>query len=400
MGSARSDARGSSGEIAVSDNDWRNPLTDAFIASAATAGINHNPNYNDGLQGGSGYYQRFIHRGWRVSSSSALRAALRRVDVRVETKALRVIVEGGAAGAVLVECGDQQETIRASGEIIVCAETLNTPHLLQLSGIGPPDLLAGLGLPCVVASPGVGRNLQDHYSVRVVAAVRGKGAINQKGRGISAAVELLRWLCGKPSILAVSPAIAYAFASTVPGNMRPDVQCFFSPAGYRQGYNSLDREPSVTCGVYPLRPMSRGFVEAMSPDHRTAPRIQPNYLDHPEDQATLLRATGLARRIFEASPMRRHVVNELDPGPNVTRDDEILDYARRFGTSSVHLVGTARMGPADDRSAVVDNCLRVRGCERLRVADASIMPKLISGNTAAPTLMIAERAASLIGQAT
>jgi choline dehydrogenase len=247
------------------------------------------------------------------------------------------------------------------------------------------------------ASPGVGENLQDHYSPRVIVRVRNAATLNELARGPRLALEALKWAAGRPSILALGVALAHAFCRSDPTLDSPDVVVMFTPGSYKGGVlGNLDDFPGVTCGGWQLRPRSRGFVRARSADPFQFPAIQPNYLADERDQATALWALKMARRIMATEPMARHVVAEQAPGPAVTGDDELLDYARRTGTTTAHLVGTCRMGPDDDTGAVVDAQLRVRGVQSLRVVDASVMPAITSGNTNAPTLAIAEKAADLI----
>lgn len=393
--------RGREGPLPVTDIDWFHPLCEAFIAGAQTLGIPRNPDYNGAAQAGVGYFQRTIHRGRRVSTATShLRAARSRssLDVRTNTLVTRLLFEGSRA--VGVSCTDgsgRSREFRARREVIVATGALNTPKLLQISGLGPGALLQRLGVPVVRDLPGVGENLTDHFSVRLVARAKGVATINELSRGPRLWAQIARWLLGRPSILALSPSLVHFFCHSRDGLDRPDLQGVFAPASYREGYvGVLDRYPGLTAGVWKHRPASVGTVRAASPDARAAPEIQANYLSHPEDQRDMIAGVRLARRLLQTAPLAPFVDGETLPGPQVERDDEILDFIRRFGVSSYHVNGTAKMGPASDPLAVVDARLRVHGVERLRVVDASVMPAMPSANICAATMMVAEKAADLI----
>jgi len=403
IGEADPHWRGTEGPVGVTDSDWRNPLCDAFIAAAHALGVPVNPDTNGSRQDGAGYYQRNIVRGRRVSAARAWLDPVRShpaLAIRTGAHATALILEDRRAVGVRYALEDDRGTpreVRARAEVIVCAGAVGSPRLLQLSGIGPPALLASIGVPVRHASPGVGENLQDHFSPRVIARVRGAPTLNELARGPRLALEALKWVAGRPSILGLGVALAHAFCRSDPALASPDVVVMFTPGSYKGGVlGNLDDFPGVTCGGWQLRPHSRGFVRARSRDPFQFPAIQPNYLADERDQATTLWALKMARRIMGTEPMARHVEEELAPGPGLLDDDALLDYARHTGTTTAHLVGTCRMGPDDDPSAVVDARLRVRGARSLRVVDASVMPTITSGNTNAPTLMIAEKAADLI----
>jgi choline dehydrogenase len=269
--------------------------------------------------------------------------------------------------------------------------------LLQLSGLGPGALLQKLGVPVVYDLPGVGQNLSDHFAVRVVVGVKGKVTINELSRPPRLWGEVAKWLLGRPSILTLSPSVVHWFWHSRPGLDRPDLQGVFSPASYRQGsVGLLDKFPGMTAGLWAHRPYSRGKVEARSPDPFADPLIHANYLSDERDRATLVAGMRLARRLLQTPELAAISLGESLPGSQVQSDDELLDYAKRYGASSYHVSGTVRMGPERDSSAVVDDQLRVRGVEGLRVVDASIMPTIPSANTCAATMMIAEKAADMI----
>lgn len=389
------------GAFGLTDNDWRTQLSEAFIEAAIGTGIPRNPDYNSGSQEGVGYYQRAIECGWRNSSSSSfLGPALRRPNLKILTgaQASRIILsDRKAVGAEYVRVRDRSiGQVSARREVIVCAGAVNTPKLLQLSGIGPGGLLSGLGIAPAVDLNGVGSNLRDHFSVRLTARTDPGNTINEIAGGLKLVREFARWLLGKPGIFSITPGLVCAFARCNPSSTRPDVQCFFSAGSFAANSDRLEKHPGITCGTYALRPWSTGSVTAASPDMMVAPNIDPNYLADPRDQELTVAAVRLGKAIFASGSLRRFGVRETNPGPDIVTDEQILSHALSTGGTTHHLVGTAKMGTASDPHAVVDCQLRVHGLQSLRIADASVMPSMPSGNTMAPTLMIAEKAAGLI----
>ena len=392
--------RGRSGALPVTDTDWRHPLCEAFIRGAGELGIPRNPDYNGAQQEGTGYFQRTIENGRRVSCADAfLHPAIRRggVDLRVEALASAIALEGNRAVGVRYEQGGQARLVRARREVIVCAGTVHSPALLQRSGIGPASLLRQLQLPVASDLPGVGENLRDHFTVRMAARARGVITLNELSRGWRLGVEVAKWLAGRPSIIALSPSLVHVYWKSRPELLRGDIQVLFTPGSYKDGRAYvLDDLPGMSCGARQQRPESAGHVRLRSADPREGPAIFPNYLADARDQDVLLRAMKLSRRLMASQALAPYFAKELLPGAQVSSDDELLDFARRRGTSAYHMVGTCKMGPDDDPLAVVDGTLRVRGMEALRVADASVMPQVPSANTLAATLMVAERAADFI----
>jgi choline dehydrogenase len=392
--------RGSEGSLTVTDIDWRHPLCDAFIEGAVSIGIPRNEDYNGPSQEGVGYYQRVIYRGLRMSAARAfLHPAAKRSNIQVYTDTLaeRVEFENASAVAVQYRRGGQTKRVAARREIILCCGALNTPKLLQVSGIGPGPLLKAIGAPVHAELPGVGESLRDHYAVRMTARVKGVLTINQMTRGWRLAREALRWSVGLPSVLALSPSLVHVFARSNPVLDRPDLQLTFTPASFREGIAGLlDTYPGMTCGVWQQRPESRGYVRAVSLEAADAPKVQPNYLADPIDQRTMIDGVRLGRKLFRSAALRPFLEAETSPDPKLERDDELLDYIRRMGSTVFHLIGSCRMGPDSDPMAVVTPELKVRNVQRLRVADASIMPSMPSANTNATTYMIAEKAADLI----
>ncbi|WP_051593894.1 GMC family oxidoreductase [Bordetella hinzii] len=397
--------RGRKGELPVTDIDWIHPLCEAFIAGAVEQGLPRNPDYNGASQAGVGYFQRTINRGWRMSTARCfLRPAMSRknLTVRTHAQATQVLFEGNRAVGVAY-CDPRQpsaaRSVRANREVIVASGAINTPKLLQLSGLGPGDFLRELGIPVVRDLPGVGENLSDHYSVRVVARVRQSQTMNELVKGLNLVGQVSRWLLKRPSIMALSPSLLHYFWKSLPELDAPDLQGVFTPASYKEGYvGVLDDFPGMTAGVWQHRPQSRGQVRLRSGDPMQDPLIHANYLSHPDDQITLVRGIRLARRLLQSQALAPYFDGEALPGPMCQSDTELLDFARRYGVSSYHVNGTARMGPAGDRLAVVDPQLRVHGVQNLRVVDSSVMPSMPSANICAATMMIGNKAADLIKQ--
>jgi choline dehydrogenase len=395
--------RGRDGALAVTDIDYHHPLCEAFIEGAVQHGIPRNPDYNGATQEGINYAQRTIEKGWRVSSASALlKPAMRRPNLTVLTRAhaTSLILEGKRAVGVRYLKGGRggaARELRARREVILSGGAFNSPQLLQLSGIGPPVLLGEMGIPVVHELPGVGENLRDHYAPRFVARVRNIATVNELSRGWRLGREVANWLIGRKSILSLSPTQVYCFWRSEPTVPTSDIQMTFTPASYLEGVQGqLEREPGMTVASWQQRPESSGWVRIRSADPFAPPAIQPNYLAEPEDRRILLAAMKLARKLLASEPLRPYYDHEDFPGPDVQTDDELLDAAKARGTTTFHPMGTCRMGPATDPTAVVDDQLRVHGMEGLRVIDASIMPMMLSANLNAGTLMIGEKGADLV----
>ena len=392
--------RGREGEFVVEDLDWRHPLCEAFIEGAESIGIPRNPDYNGERQEGVGYFQRSIHRNRRMSTARAhLRPAMQRrnVDVRPHAHAARVVFEGNRAVGVEYLHGGERRVVRAAREVIVSGGAINSPQLLQLSGIGPPGLLGELAIPVRKALPGVGENLRDHYAIRTAFRVEGVRTINERARGWRLGVEVLKYFALGTGILTLQPTLVHCFWKSNEALEGADLQITFTPASYRRGVQStLDDEPGATIAVWQHRPESRGHVRVRSADPREKPLIQPNYLADEMDRQVIVDGIRLARRLMRTEPLAPFFVEEALPGDDVRNDDQILDFARGIGTTAFHVMGTCSMGPATDRQAVVDERLRVHGIEGLRVADASVMPRMTSANCNAAVLMIGEKAADLI----
>jgi choline dehydrogenase len=277
--------------------------------------------------------------------------------------------------------------------VIVSCGAIRSPHLLQLSGIGPATLLKSLNIPVVADRPAVGKNLRDHYSVRLTQRVRGIGTLNERTRGLALGAELLSYAFSGAGLLTLGASTCAAFARSSDQRTSPDLQLSFAPASFEPGTYELEREGGMTINVYQSYPDSMGTVQACSPDAAQAPAITPNYLSTPTDREALLAGLKLARHIFSMPALKKWGVQETLPGVQAQNDEQWLAYARAKGVSGYHLVGSCRMGGAD---AVVDPQLRVWGVQGLRVIDASILPTCTSGNSNAPTLMVAEKGAAML----
>jgi len=394
--------RGTKGELKVTNTPWRNPLCDAFIASAVEQGIPLNADYAGEEFSGTGYFQRIIHKGRRISASKAfLKPALAsgQVDLRTRCQVLRInLVQSRATGVDYRDASGAKRTVKARNEVLVCAGAVNSPKLLQLSGLGPGSLLRSFGIEVVRDLPGVGENLRDHFGARLVARARDVVTINQFARWPRLGVEVMRWLINRPSVLSLSPSVSYAIAPTSDDNSNTqEMRFIFTPGSYVEGkLYVLDKFPGMTLGASQLRPNSKGYVRITSADANVPPALQPNYLADEADQRAIVSALKFARKLMHSGPLSQFLVCETLPGAEIQTDEEWLDFARRRGNTGYHLVGTCRMGPESDPTSVVDAQLRVRGITGLRVIDASIMPMIPSANTFAATLAIAEKGADLI----
>ncbi len=393
--------RGTNGPLIVNNPRMLHPLSESYLQTMQGLGEQLNPDYNSGDQEGCGYYQHLMKRGRRWSAADAyLRPAMKRPNLSVRTyaQATGVEFEGRRAVGVRYKVGIQTQLARASREVILAAGAINSPQLLQLSGIGDAQLLEKMQIPVLAPAAGVGRNLVDHYAARIAVRVQGARTLNERSHGSRLFVEALKYLGLRRGLLSMAPSNAFGFVRAIEGAKRPDTQLLFTPAssavGQVVGQSKLEQEPGMTCGVLQLRPHSRGHVRIVDRNPLTAPEIQPNYLADPRDCDTLLAGLQFVRKLFAAQPLASFVQAESWPGPGIVGDDEMLDFARRTGSTVYHPVGTCRMGA--NESLPVDTALRVRGVAALRVIDASVMPAIISGNTYATTIMIAERGAELL----
>ena len=398
----QSQYRGSHGPVHISDPDRLDPICNAFINTVASHNVPVHNDYNGASQRGTGYYQRFIKNGSRVSANTAFIEPVKaqpNLDIKTGVQVVRVIFNGKHATGVELADG---RSIHANREVIICAGTVNSAKLLQISGVGPANLLKPLGIPIVNDLPGVGENFQDHYFIRVSARLKPSApSLNKLSRGPKLLRELWRWQTGKPSILSYSPSIAYAFLNSSDlQDPIPDLQFVFTPGSYQPGkVYVLDKFPAATCGFTQQRPKSTGHIRITSNDPNAAPQVQPNYLQHDSDKQAALRGMKLSRQFLQSSPLLDYFANEEVPGAAVQSDEELLNFAKATGNTGYHLVGSCTMGPADNSMAVVGSDLKVHGVAGLRVVDASVMPCVTSSNTCAATMMIGEKGAELILEA-
>jgi len=397
------DLRGHNGPLQVTPTDWQHPLVDAFMDGAETLGIPKNPDYNGKTQAGTSYTQRTIVNGRRQSSAKAFLTPVKHrpnLDVRTNAHVTNLIFEDGRCVGVQYSKGGRggkSIKVRAGREVLLCGGVINSPQLLQLAGIGNPDHLSKLGIETRLALPGVGEHLRDHFTPRFTARVKNSDTLNERVHGLRLLAEAAKWAVKKPSVLGIASTVCYAFARSDPVLDVNDLQITFMPASYKEGHQSkLDDKPGMTIAAWQQRPDSQGTVHLRSTDPFDKPIINANYLGEESDRRVLLAGLKLARKLLRTKPMEPYFDGEIYPGDQVETDDELLDTARERGTTVFHMMGTCRMGPASDKTAVVDHELRVRGIEGLRVIDASIMPTMPSANTNASTLMIAEKAASII----
>ena len=392
------EVRGNEGPLKVEDYRTILPLTHRFVEGAQQAGYTFSKDLNGRVQEGVGYSQMTRKGKWRGSTARTfLKEARGRGNLRVETNALasKLMFEGRRCVGVSFRQQGDIRSIRVTKEVILSGGSINSPHFLQISGVGPAAHLKSIGVPVVHDLPGVGANLQDHYVARVSHRVRGSVSINKLARGLRLTREVARFVLEGRGALTFGVTTAQVFCRSSPEKASPDLQLLFTPASYDPNkFGELEREDGMTVAVCPVRPDSRGTIMARSPDPTTAPIITPNYLADPNDARVLLAGMRFTREIFASPALTQHSVEETLPGPAVQTEDALIEYARRFGNTIYHPVGTCRMGQGP--SAVVDERLRVQGIDGLRVIDASIMPTLTTGNTNAPTIMIGEKGAIMI----
>ncbi len=393
------DIRGGDGPLNVADMYERHEMVDAFVRAGVECGYEANPDYNGEKQDGFGYYQVTQKDGRRHSAAKAyLEPARTRANLTIETNAYarRLILEGRRAVGVAYECRGEQREARAAGSVILSAGAVQSPQLLELSGIGAPDILREHGIEVRHALAGVGENYRDHYAARVAWRVKQPITLNNQTRGFFLVKEAIKYALTRRGIFTWTAGIGHAFIKSRPELDTPDCQCFFAHGTFDANTRKFHREPGMTIGVYQCRPESRGSIHIKSPDPAAPPAIRPNFLSDPIDQAALVGGMRVVRQVGEAEAFAAYRSHELNPGDQCRSDDELLDYARETGATTYHVMGTCRMGPDSDPMAAVDDRLRVRGLDGLRVVDASVMPTMPSGNINAPVMMVAEKAADMI----
>ena len=392
--------RGRQGPLRVTNPEPRDPLFATIIKAAAEVGIRHNPDYNGASQEGIAMSQATIAAGRRMSTARCYLDPIRkRRNLHIETEALTegLVLDGKRCTGVRYSVAGDVREARAAREVVVSAGTINSPQLLELSGIGQPERLRNLGIEVSHALPGVGENLRDHYVPRTRWLIGKKGiTFNDRGRGLRLVHEAMRYALFRQGMLAMAGAPIRAFVCSREGLEAPDLMLGWipmltepSPRGPR-----ISRQSGVILYAHPMRPESKGQIHITATDPRRPPAINFNFLSSPPDAELTVRAVRIARAIMTAPAMAPSQVSELMPGADLTTDDEILDWVKQAAETTYHPVGTCKMG--SDPLAVVDAQLRVHGIAGLRVADASIMPTLTSGNTNAPSIMIGEKAADMV----
>jgi len=393
-----SDYHGAGGPLSVSDIAGRHELMEAFIEAAGRLGVPRNDDFNGASQEGVGYFQLTTAKGWRSSTATGyLREAIKRGNLGIQTRAdaTRIVFEGARAAGVQYRVRGRELEARAGKSVILCAGALQSPKLLQLSGVGPAPLLAEHGIPVVRELPGVGENLQDHLQLRLLFKCSKPITTNDDLASLWRSAKIgMEWLFRRTGPLAIGINQGGLFTRVLPESKTPDIQFHFATLSAELAGAKPHPWSGFTMSVCQLRPSSRGRVTITSADPSKAPAMQPHYLSTELDRRTAIASIRFARRIAETAPMRDYVTEEYRPGNAAQSNDEILEFARNYGATIFHPTGTCRMGT--DAMSVVDHRLRVRGVEGLRVADASIMPTLVSGNTNAPVIMIAEKAAAMI----
>jgi choline dehydrogenase len=389
---------GGHGPLKVSNIAHRHALIDAFIDGAASLGIPRNDDFNGPTQDGAGYFQLTTHNGWRSSAATAyLKPARRRPNLRIETgaHATRLVLEGRRASGVRYRQNGRDLEARCSREVLLTAGALQSPQLLQLSGIGPAGLLTEHGINVVHDLPGVGENLQDHLQIRLIYECTQPITTNDELRSLFGRIKIgLQWLIARRGPLAIGINQGGCFMRALAESATPDIQFHVATLSADVAGGAVHPFSGFTLSICQLRPASRGRVAIRSPDPMQPPSMRPNYLTEEIDRRTTVAGMRAARAIAQSAPMRPFVEREVHPGSKAIDDAALLEFARNNGATIFHPSCTCKMG--NDPMAVVDARLRVRGMDGLRVVDCSIMPLLVSGNTNAPVMMIAEKAVDLI----
>jgi choline dehydrogenase len=393
------DMHGVGGEWRVEEQRLRWDILEAFAAAATEAGIPPTRDFNRGNNFGVGFFEVNQKRGLRWNAVKAARAALARSNLTLWMNAPveRLVFEGKRCTGVAYLKNADHETVHASREVILAGGAINSPALLERSGIGQPGRLEALGIPLVHASAGVGENLQDHLQLRMIMKVRGTRTLNTLAGGWLGKARIgAQYLLKRSGPMSMAPSQLGAFAMSDPGQARPNVEYHVQPLSLDRFGEPLHGFDAFTASVCNLRPTSRGSVHIDSADARKPPLIAPNYLATEADRKVAVDSIRLTRRIVAAPALARYHPEEMLPGSALQSDAELAQAAADIGTTIFHPVGTCRMGRAADSDAVVDSQLRVIGVEGLRVVDASVMPTITSGNTNTPTIMLAEKASDML----
>jgi choline dehydrogenase len=389
--------RGREGPLKVTDTAEKGLLYDSLIAAAAQAGIGQNSDYNGAEQDGIGMTQATINRGRRMSTAYCyLDPARSRPNLEIETDAYaqRLTLEGTRCTGVVYTSGGETLTAQAGREVIVSTGSVNSPQLLELSGIGKPDLLKSLGVEVRHPLPGVGENLRDHYAPRMHWSVRTRGlTYNDTGRGLGAVRQALKYAFTRTGMLALPASPLRAYVRSREGLDSPDINISLIPFLVTKDFQ-LAKQPGMTLITHPLRPESLGSIHIAAADPAQPPAIRFNFLSSEIDREVTLAGMRMCREVMTGDAMAGIIGEEMAPGPALVSDEDLIEWVKRNAETTYHPIGTCKMG--SDPMAVVDDQLKVRGLQNLRVADASIMPTLTSGNTNAPSIMIGEKAAAMV----
>ena len=391
--------RGNNGPMHVKRGRRLNPLYQAFIEAGREAGYPVTQDYNGRQQEGFGPMEMTVHNGFRWSAANAyIRPAARRANLRIETGAFarRILLEGRKAVGVEFEQGGEVRTAHANREVIVAASSINSPKLLQHSGIGPAAVLKAAGVPVVRDLPGVGENLHDHLEVYFQVEAKKPVTLHSKLNLFSKGLIGLEWVLFRSGLGSTNHFEACGFIRSKAGIEYPDIEYHFLPAAMRYDGKTAFAGHGFQVHVGPMRTKSRGFVRVKDNDPRTAPRILFNYMSHPDDWEEFRACIRLTRELFQQPSMQPYAGGEIQPGIKVQSDEEIDNWIKQHSESAYHPCGTCKMGSKTDATAVVDPECRVIGIDNLRVADSSIMPQVTNGNLNAPSLMIGEKASDHI----
>ncbi|WP_374305593.1 GMC family oxidoreductase [Ferrovibrio sp.] len=391
---------GQDGPLHVSGIKQKHEIVEAVIDAAGQCGVPRTADFNGARQEGVGYYQLTTRNGWRMSSAVAyLRPARNRhnLSIHCNAQATRILFDGRRANGVEYISQGRRHSLRARRGVVLSAGAVQSPQLLMLSGIGPAGQLSGLGLPVLADLPGVGGNLQDHLQIRLIYRLKRPISTNDALRSLGGRMRIgLEWLLHRSGPLAIGINQCGLFTRVLPESHTPDIQFHIATLSADMAGGKVHDFPGITLSVCQLRPQSTGTIALASADPLQPPRILANYLTAADDQRCAVAAMKFARRLSGTAPLSDYIAEEVLPGSPRATDGDLLDFARNHGATIFHPAGTCRMGPAGDAMTVVDPRLRVKGIPNLWIADCSIMPTLVSGNTNIPTIMIAEKAADLI----
>ena len=397
-----SQLHGHGGEWRIEKQRLRWDVLESFADAAVQAGIPKSDDFNSGDNFGVGYFEVNQRQGWRWNTSKAfLRPAKQRENLTVWTQSQveKLILEGDSLSCtgVVVNKNGNTLSVSANAEVVLCAGAIGSPQILQLSGIGPKDLLEQHGITVRQDTPGVGANLQDHLQIRAVFKVKGVKTLNTMANSLIGKAQIgLEYLLKRSGPMSMAPSQLGAFTRSNPDQPHANLEYHVQPLSLEAFGEDLHPFPAFTASVCNLNPTSRGTVKIQSANFRDAPLIQPNYLSTPEDRKIAADSLRQVREIVSQGPMAQYQPEEYKPGIQYQTDDELAKLAGDIATTIFHPVGTCKMGRSEDPMAVVDSELRVIGVDRLRVVDASVMPTITSGNTNSPTLMIAEKAAGFM----